>query len=150
MVIIGTESARADDVLDLLREGDAFALALYPAENYHGLDVEALAADGVTLFVARDDGAALGTAALVDRGDRSAEIKRMFVKDTARGRGIGRGLVETLEAHALGTGISTLQLETGVPQFAAIALYERLGYCQIPCFGEYTEDPLSYCMEKHL
>jgi len=150
MPTIQIESPHADDVLSLLRQGDEFALALYPAENYHGLDVEALEADGVSLFVAREGGAALGTAAIVDRGDGSAEIKRMFVTDDARGLGIGRGLLEALEAHARSRGISTVQLETGLPQVAAIALYERLGYEQIPRFGKYTDDPTSYCMQKHL
>jgi putative acetyltransferase len=150
MPTITIESPRADDVLSLLREGDEFALALYPAESYHGLDIDALETGGVSLFVARDGGVALGTAAVVDRGDGSGEIKRMFVTDDARGLGIGRGLLEALEAHALSTGISTLQLETGLPQVAAISLYERLGYKQIPRFGKYRDDPTSYCMEKHL
>lgn len=150
MPTIQIERPNTDDVLDLLREGDQFALALYPAESYYGLDLEALESDGVRLFVARDGGPALGTAAIVDRGDGSAEIKRMFVTDDARGLGIGRGLLEALEAHARSTGIHTLQLETGLPQVAAIALYERSGYEQIPRFGQYTDDPTSYCMEKHL
>lgn len=150
MPTIRIESPHSDDVLALLRQGDEFALALYPAESYYGLDLEALEADGVSLFVARDGGAALGTVAVVDRGDGSAEIKRMFVTDEARGLGIGRGLLEALEAHARHSGLSTLQLETGLPQVAAIALYEKLGYEQIPRFGKYVDDPTSYCMQKHL
>lgn len=150
MPSIQIESPRSDDVLSLLREGDAFALALYPAENYHGLDVGALEADGVSLFVAREGGVAVGTAALVDRRDGSGEVKRMFVTDDARGLGVGRSLLQALEAQALARGITTMQLETGLPQVAAIALYEQLGYRQISRFGPYTDDPTSYCMEKHL
>ncbi|KQR66373.1 GNAT family N-acetyltransferase [Frigoribacterium sp. Leaf172] len=150
MPTIRIESPQSDDVIALLRQGDEFALSLYPAESYYGLDLAALEADDVSLFVAREDGAARGTAALVDRGDGSAEIKRMFVTDAARGLGIGRRLLEALEAHARASDITTVQLETGLPQVAAIALYEKLGYEQIPRFGTYADDPTSYCMEKHL
>lgn len=150
MPSIQIESPRGDDVLSLLSQGDAFALALYPAENYYGLDVDALEADGVSLFVAREGDVAVGTAALVDRRDGSGEVKRMFVTDEARGLGVGRALLQALEAHAHDLGIETLQLETGLPQVAAIALYEKLGYLQIPRFAPYTDDPTSYCMEKHL
>jgi putative acetyltransferase len=150
MPTIRIESPHSDDVLTLLRQGDEFALALYPAESYYGLDLPSLEADDVSLFVAREDGAAMGTAALVDRGDGSAEIKRMFVTGAARGLGIGRSLLEALETHARTSGITTVQLETGLPQVAAIALYEKLGYEQIPRFGQYVDDPTSYCMEKHL
>jgi putative acetyltransferase len=150
MPTIRIESPHSDDVLALLRQGDEFALALYPAESYYGLDLPSLEADDVSLFVAREDGAAMGTAALVDRGDGSAEIKRMFVTGAARGLGIGRSLLEALETHARTSGITTVQLETGLPQVAAIALYEKLGYEQIPRFGQYVDDPTSYCMEKHL
>jgi putative acetyltransferase len=150
MPTIRIESPHSDDVLALLRQGDEFALALYPAESYYGLDLPSLEADDVSLFVAREDGAAMGTAALVDRGDGSAEIKRMFVTGAARGLGIGRSLLEALETHARTSGITTVQLETGLPQVAAIALYEKLGYAQIPRFGQYVDDPTSYCMEKHL
>lgn len=148
MPSIQIESPRSDDVRSLLRQGDAFALALYPAENYHGLDVDALEADGVSLFVAREHDVAVGTAAIVDRRDGSGEIKRMFVTDDARGLGVGRALLQALEAHARDVGISTLQLETGLPQVAAIALYEKLGYRQVPRFAPYTDDPTSYCMES--
>ena len=150
MPTIQIESPRSDDVLALLRQGDEFALSLYPAESYHGLDLEALEADDVSFFVARESGAAVGTAAVVDRGDGSAEIKRVFVADAARGLGIGHGLLEALETHARTSGISTLQLETGLPQVAAIALYEKHGYERIHRFGRYRDDPTSYCMQKHL
>jgi putative acetyltransferase len=147
---VDIENPRQSDVLALLQQGDDFALSLYPAESYYGLDLTALERAEVSLYVAREDGVALGTAAIVDRGDGSAEVKRMFVTDTARGLGVGRALLAAIEAHARVAGISLVQLETGLPQAAAIALYERAGYQQIPRFGQYVNDPTSYCMEKHL
>jgi putative acetyltransferase len=147
---VDIENPRQSDVLALLQQGDDFALSLYPAESYYGLDVTALERAEVSLYVAREDGVALGTAAIVDRGDGSAEVKRMFVTDTARGLGIGRALLAAIEAHARAADITLVQLETGLPQAAAIALYERAGYQQIPRFGQYINDPTSYCMEKRL
>jgi putative acetyltransferase len=110
------------------------------------LDVSEFARDDVLLLVARDDDTtALGMVALAGN-----EIKRMFVAEQARGRGVGRALLEAVEAAARDRGIRTLRLETGEPQVAAIALYERAGYVRIPPFGEYVNDPTSVCMEKTL
>ncbi|MFZ4896503.1 GNAT family N-acetyltransferase [Plantibacter sp. Mn2098] len=148
MVTVDIENPRQPGVPALLAEGDRFALALYPVENCHGLDIDSLERPNVVLYVAREDGVAIGTAALQDRGDGSAELKRMFVTGAARGRGIGRALLDAIEAHARRVGISLIQLETGLPQVDAIGLYERSGYEQIPRFGAYTNDSTSYCMEK--
>ncbi|WP_080754911.1 GNAT family N-acetyltransferase [Clavibacter michiganensis] len=150
MLTVAPESPRQDDVLPLLRQADEFALALYPAENYHALDVAALERPGVTFLVAREDGRALGTAAVVDGGDGSAELKRVFVTDAARGLGVGRALLVAVEERARSLGAHLMRLETGLPQTAAIALYERGGYRHVPRFGPYAADPTSVCMERDL
>ena len=41
-------------------------------------------------------------------------------------------------------------LETGARQPEALALYESNGFARIAPFGEYIDDPVSVCMEKHL
>jgi putative acetyltransferase len=74
----------------------------------------------------------------------------MFVLDSARGRGLAGLLLAALEEHALANAIGVIQLETGEPQAAAIALYEKQGYRRIPRFGQYVDDPTSVCMEKIL
>lgn len=141
---------RVDDpgVPELFVAADAYGLSIYPPENYHALDVSEFARDDVVLLVARSDsGEALGMAAL---NVPTAEIKRMFVSPAARGTGLGRALLEGVESEARDRGIRTLRLETGEPQAAAIALYERAGYLRIPAFGEYVDDPTSVCMQKVL
>jgi len=150
VVTIAVEAPRQPDVLALLREGDDFALALYPAENYYGLDIDALEKPGVALLVARDGATVVGTAALVDNGDATAELKRMFVSPTARGLGVGSLLLGAVEDRARDLGIRVLRLETGLPQAAAIAFYEKHGFAHIPQFGQYVGDPTSVCMEKAL
>jgi GNAT superfamily N-acetyltransferase len=150
VVTITIESPRQPDVLELLREGDDFALALYPAENYYGLNIDALEKPGVALLVARDGTTVVGTAALVDNGDATAELKRMFVSPSARGLGVGSLLLGAVEDRARDSGIRVLRLETGLPQAAAIALSEKHGFAHIPQFGQYVDDPTSVCMEKLL
>jgi putative acetyltransferase len=147
-VTVTIEVPRQPDLLDLMRQGDEFTLGLYPPESCHLLGVEELEADGVTVFAARDDRVAVGMAALVDRGDGSAELKRMFVPDAARGRGVATALLAELERFAGAARISLIQLETGPLQYAALALYERAGYALIPNFGKYAGDPNSVCFEK--
>jgi putative acetyltransferase len=148
--IIGVEAPRQGEVLELMRQGDEFTLALYPPESSHLLGVEELERPEVTVFVARDGGEAVGMAALVERGDGTAELKRMFVPPAARGRGTAADLLRAVEAHATSSSIHLIQLETGPLQDAAIRLYERAGYRPIPNFGKYVGDPNSVCYEKSL
>lgn len=150
VLTVRIESPRQDDVLHLLQQGDDYGLSLYPAENYHALDVDDLDQPDVTFLVAREDGTALGTVALVDAGDGTAEVKRMFVSDAARGLGVGTRLLDALHDRARAVGIGTVRLETGLPQAAAIALYRKAGYTDIPRFGPYVDDPTSVCMEQQL
>jgi putative acetyltransferase len=149
-VRIAIEPPRQADLLDLMRQGDEFTLGLYPPESSHLLGVDELELPGVTVFVARAGGVLLGMSALVDRGDGTAELKRMFVLPNARGLGVAARLIEALEAHAVATDVHTVQLETGPLQHAAIRLYERCGYLPIPNFGKYLGDPNSVCYEKAL
>jgi putative acetyltransferase len=147
---VSVEPVRQEEVIELLRQSDEFALSLYPPEGAFLLNVDELEEPGVTFFVARVDGTAVGTAALVRHGDEPAELKRMFVSPSARGLGIAGILLRALEADALATGVNTLRLETGPVSHAAIALYEKSGYTLIPNFGMYAGEPHSVCYEKLL
>jgi putative acetyltransferase len=149
-VEFSAEAPRQPELLELMRQGDEFTLGLYPPESAHLLDVTELEKPGVTVFVARSEGDVVGMAALVDRGDATAELKRMFVVPSARGLGVGAGLLASVDAHAVATGIRTVQLETGPLQDVAIRLYQRGGYSLIPSFGKYVGDPNSVCYEKAL
>lgn len=145
---IEKESPRQPGVLNLLDQSDAYAQSLYPAESNHLVDVSTLEKPSVSFFVARHEGEVVGCCALVDAGDGSAEIKRMFVDPQARGLKIGRKLLEYLEGHGRGAGLSAIRLETGIYQPEAIRLYKTAGYVEIGPFGSYQPDPLSLFMEK--
>ncbi|GAC1041090.1 GNAT family N-acetyltransferase [Rhizobium sp. No.120] len=147
---IAIESPRQEGIVRLLDMSNAYAESLYPAESNHMLDLSSLEKVEVTFWVARVESAIVGCCALVEAGDGTAEIKRMFVDPAARGQRVARGLMETLEAAALEKGLSAVRLETGIYQPEAIGLYRKFGYVEIPAFGSYQPDPLSLFMEKRL
>lgn len=150
MLTVTIEPPRQPEIEELLRLSDEFALSLYPPESCYMLDVAELEVPEVTVFVARVDGEALGMAALVDRSAGTSELKRMFVHDRARGKGVASAIMAAIERHALEVDASIIQLETGPKQPEAIALYEKHGFRIIPNFGQYIGDESSVCMQKDL
>jgi putative acetyltransferase len=150
-VTLQRESPKQPDVQRLLEALDGYLAKLYPSESNHLLDVEALAAPNIHLFVARMGGSAVGCGAIrVDARGGYAEVKRLFVDPAARGQNLGRQILARLEEEALTLGLSRLRLETGVAQSEALGLYRSAGYREIGPFAEYGPDPLSVFMEKVL
>ncbi|WFU48841.1 GNAT family N-acetyltransferase [Sinorhizobium terangae] len=147
-VIVAEESPRQPAVVRLLELSDTYAASLYPAESNHLVDLSTLEKPTVSFFVARRDDEIVGCCALVEAGDGTAEIKRMFVDPEARGLKIGKLLLAALEAKAETLGLVAIRLETGIYQPEAIGLYKALGYVERPPFGSYLPDPLSLFMEK--
>jgi putative acetyltransferase len=148
VIMIAAESPDQPEIEALLESSDAYMASLYPAESNHLLDIASLLRPEVTFIVARVDGRALGCGAVVDSGEGWAEIKRMFVSPAARGRKLGRRLLEKIEAIAAARGATKLRLETGGKQPEALALYASAGFVEIGPFGKYESDPLSIFMEK--
>ena len=64
--------------------------------------------------------------------------------------GLHQRLIAAIEIEAKLIGITKLVLETGVRQLAAVALYKKAGFIEIPPYGEYIGSPLSLCMAKDL
>ena len=69
---IAVEGPERDDVRALLRAVASWSAGLYPPESRHGLDLEAYRRPEVCLFVAREQGVALGCCAYQVQGDGSA------------------------------------------------------------------------------
>jgi putative acetyltransferase len=149
-VTLTIESPRQAEVERLLEALDAYQSRLYPPESNHFLDVTALAAPTIRLFVARRDGEAVGCGALRLDAAGYGELKRMFVLPTARGLGLGRRILDRIEEEARREGLTCVRLETGVHQPEALGLYRAAGYAERDAFGEYAPDPLSVFMEKRL
>ncbi|MFB7599128.1 GNAT family N-acetyltransferase [Streptomyces sp. NPDC056160] len=82
--------------------------------------------------------------------DGDAELKRMFVVESMRGRGLARRILAALEDDAREAGRVRMVLETGDQQPEAIALYTSSGYEPCAKFGYYREYESSLCYAKAL
>jgi putative acetyltransferase len=83
-------------------------------------------------------------------GAETGEIRRMYVVPENRGWGYARLLLGPLEDEARALGYTSVRLETGVLQAAAIGLYRSAGFEPIARYGPYVDDELSVCFEKRL
>ncbi|GAA3644708.1 acetyltransferase (GNAT) family protein [Lentzea atacamensis] len=85
-----------------------------------------------------------------DELEGAAEIKRMYVVDSVRGKGYSRLVLANLEETAREAGLRRMVLETGLRQPEAISLYTTSGYVRIDNFGVYRDHPESRCFGKPL
>ncbi|MFI5554246.1 GNAT family N-acetyltransferase [Streptomyces sp. NPDC051738] len=82
--------------------------------------------------------------------DGDAELKRMYVVESMRGRGLARRILAALEEDARAAGRIRMVLETGAKQPEAVALYASSGYEPCEKFGYYRHHELSLCYAKTL
>jgi GNAT superfamily N-acetyltransferase len=83
-------------------------------------------------------------------GARPAEVKRMFVRASVRGRGLARAVLGQLESSARADGVDWLVLETGDRQPEAVSLYRSAGYTEVTRFGLYAHAEGSMYLGKRL
>lgn len=121
---------------------------LYPPSSQHHVTPEE--AEKGVMLVAWHEGDAIACGILRPLTPKIGEIKRMFVDNTYRRKGLGRKILSELETLAPKLGFETIRLETGHLQPGAIGLYETSGYQRIEPYGEYIDDPMSICFEKRL
>ena len=141
-----------DDARQLCWEYRAFLLGLgpidaemvrtfYPKDKYAGLMAclereHSPPAGGIKL--ALKDGEPIGCGMYHTLMPETAEIKRVFVREKARGLGAGRELMLALIAQCRADGFSRILMDTGVPLEAAQRLYLSLGF---RLRGPYQEVP---------
>ncbi|MFJ9585563.1 GNAT family N-acetyltransferase [Streptomyces acidicola] len=82
--------------------------------------------------------------------DGDAELKRMYVVEEARGKGLARRILAALEDDARAAGRVRMVLETGAKQPEAVGLYTSSGYEPCAKFGYYRFHELSMCFAKQL
>ncbi len=88
------------------------------------------------LLLAYLRGEAVGCGAVKHHGVAFSEIKRLWVAEQARGLGLGRRLLDELEAVAARHGSAAVRLDTNRALTEAIALYRSSGYVEIPPFND--------------
>ncbi len=149
---IAPDDPRTPDVRALLEHHRAFALAQSPPEDVHALDPDGLGDSEISFFSFRHHGELLAIGALRALTADHVEIKAMHTAEAARGRGIGRAMVDHLLEVARTRGFRQVSLETGtMAAFApARALYARMGFESCAPFGSYRPSPHSLCMTRWL
>jgi ribosomal protein S18 acetylase RimI-like enzyme len=112
--------ASEEDVREALRE--------FPSDG--------LQPPGGLLLVAHRGDDAVGCAGLRFIDDGLGEVNRVYVAPQARRHGLGRRLMAEVERLARERGIRELRLDTRSDLVESRRLYERIGYREVPRFGE--------------
>jgi CheY-like chemotaxis protein/GNAT superfamily N-acetyltransferase len=99
-------------------------------------------------FVAYLHGKPIGCGAVRHHSGAPAEIKRMWIAPAARGLGLGRRLLDTLEGCARSGGAELAHIETSAVLGEALALYRSTGWVDVPPFNE--EPFADHWLEKSL
>ena len=111
-------------------------------------DAEDMVRPRGVFLLAISDGVPIGCVGLKGTGGEVAEIKRLWISQTARGFGIARRLMRAVETVARELSVRTLRLDTNSALPEALNLYRTSGWAEIDRFNE---DPYpDHFFEKHL
>ncbi len=99
------------------------------------------------LLLATDGSRPLGCGALCTLEPGIAEIKRLYVRPEARGRGVGAALLTALLSQAASLGFARVRLDTAPELTEALALYRRFGFTPIPRYRP-EQLPDALCFER--
>lgn len=145
---VSIDDPRAPDVVALLERHLEFAHSVTPPDDVHALDLDGLLDPSVTFFSLREGGVLLGIGAIKQIDDSHFELKSIHTALEARGRGVGRAVVEHLIDRARERGAARVSLETGsMEEFApSRALYAGFGFAETEPFGTYSPSRASTFM----
>ncbi|MCE7066107.1 GNAT family N-acetyltransferase [Dyadobacter sp. CY326] len=100
------------------------------------------------VVLAYENDVPIGCGAIKAFGEDAMEVKRMFVAEAGRNKGIATTLLMELESWATELGFQRCVLETGKRQSEAIALYKKNGYQVTDNYGQYVGVANSVCFAK--
>lgn len=92
----------------------------------------------------------VGCGSFKELSKSSVEIKRMYTKESARGKGIATTILNELEYWAQELKYTSTVLETGIRQVEAVQFYTKNLYKVTPNYGQYVGVENSLCFEKLL
>jgi putative acetyltransferase len=149
---IAIDDPRSADIRELLQRHLSFAHTHTPPRDVHALDLDGLLDPAVTFCSYRLDGQLLAVGALKQLDRRQAELKSMHTVQEARGRGIGRAMLNHLLAVARERGCLRVSLETGtMAAFGpARSLYTSAGFERCGPFADYQPSPSNTFMTLSL
>lgn len=130
-----------DDFLNELAGGEENRAQYIPYNSTEDIQ------DAIVVY---DQDKPVGCAGFKRYNDECAEVKRVFISEEYRGKGISKKLMEVLEDSARKKGYAYFILESGEPLAVAMKLYRTTGYQVIPNYGKYVDMQESVCMKKKL
>ena len=149
-ITVAAETPLQEDARRLVEGLNETLLALTPPEFCFHMTAEQMAQPDTTMFLAREDGAAVACGALRRHADGVGEVKRMYTLPSHQGRGIGGLILEEIETLARKEGFARLVLETGHRHPAAWRVYERAGFTRCGHVLDYPESEYSVFYAKAL
>jgi ribosomal protein S18 acetylase RimI-like enzyme len=136
--VVGIDLVTSEADLDAIRQlFHEYADSLGVDLNYQGFDREVrdlpgdYAPPAGTLLLARQDHAIVGCVGVRPFDDRTAEMKRLYVRPSGRGLGLGRTLAEAAITFARDAGFERMRLDTLPQMQRAQELYRTLGFVSI-------------------
>ena len=95
-------------------------------------------------FLATVDDRYVGCVGVRRLDEGLCEMKRLYVRPEHLGQGIGRALAEAVIAEARTLGYARMRLDTWPSMKVARALYERMGFKEIPAYRYNPDKPTSF------
>ncbi len=143
-VVERTDPVALDDARQLFEEygewlGDLVGTTTLPAETA-SLPAPYESPSGVLLLARNESGAAVGIVGIREHTGTACEIKRLFVREEARGHGLGRSLARAGLDHARALGYSECYL-TSLPESmpGALRMYRALGFTDTDPFRDFSQ-----------
>ncbi len=102
------------------------------------------------LYLAYDGDEPVGCIGLRSLGDGVCEMKRLYLRDVARRKGLGVALIEKVISDAVEIGYLKMRLDSSAPKMVkAVSLYEAHGFYEIPPYYHNPHEGVLF-MEKML
>jgi GNAT superfamily N-acetyltransferase len=147
------ETRRFDhpEVAALVEEIQQFYVQRYGSRDEDATPAEEFSPPSGLFLLGYVDDVVVASGGWRRRSRDTVEIKRMWVTEAARGKGVARAMLAELESRAIAAGANRVVLNTGYLQPEAITLYESSGYLRTDDrYGHYAEQTGAYFFAKEL